>query len=47
MTMMQNAKPCETFIMNNKGGIGGGKIVTPATHGVASLRVVYEATIIS
>ena len=47
MTMMQNAKPCEMFIMNNKNAIGGGKIVTPATHGVASLRVVYEATIIS
>jgi hypothetical protein len=45
--MMANGKPCEMFIMNNKGAIGGGKIVTPATHGTASLRVVYEATIIS
>jgi hypothetical protein len=47
MTMMQNGKPCEMFIMNNKGAVGGGKIVTPATHGTASLRVVYEATILS
>jgi hypothetical protein len=47
MTMMQNGKPCETFLMNNKGGIGVGKIVAPATHGVASLRFVYEATVLS
>jgi hypothetical protein len=47
MTMMENGKPCEIFIMNNKGAIGGGKIVTPAAHGTASLRVVYEATILS
>ena len=45
--MMQNGKPCEMFIMNNKGAVGVGKIVTPATHGVASLRFVYEATILS
>jgi hypothetical protein len=47
MTMMQNGKPCEMFIMNNKGAIGVGKIATPATHGVASLRFVYEATVLS
>jgi hypothetical protein len=47
MTMMQNGKPCEMFIMNNKGAVGVGKFVIPATHGVATLRVVYEATIIS
>jgi hypothetical protein len=47
MTMMQNGKPCEMYIMNNKGAIGGGKIVTPATHGVATLRFIYEATVIS
>jgi hypothetical protein len=47
MTMMQNGKPCEMFIMNNKGAVGVGKIAIPATHGVATLRVVYEATIIS
>jgi hypothetical protein len=47
MTMMQNGKPCEMFIMNSKGAVGVGKIVTPATHGVATLRVVYEATILS
>jgi hypothetical protein len=47
MTMMQNGKPCEMFIMNNGGGIGGGKIATPATHGAASLRFTYEATVIS
>jgi hypothetical protein len=47
MTMMQNGKPCEMFIMNNKGAVGVGKIVIPATHGVATLRVVYEATILS
>jgi hypothetical protein len=47
MTMMQNGKPCEMFIMNSKDAVGVGKIVTPATHGVATLRVVYEATIIS
>ena len=47
MTVAQNGKPCETYIMNNKGAVGVGKIVTPATHGAASLRVVYEATYIS
>ena len=47
MTMMQNGKPCEMFIMNNRGGIGGGKITSPATHGAASLRFTYEATVIS
>jgi hypothetical protein len=47
MTMMQNGKPCEMFIMNNKGAVGVGKIVAPATHGVASLRFVYEATVLS
>ena len=47
MTVVQNGKACETFIMNNKGAVGVGKIVTPATHGAASLRFVYEATYIS
>jgi hypothetical protein len=47
MIMMQNGKPCEMFVMNNKGAVGVGKIVAPATHGVASLRFVYEATILS
>jgi len=47
MTIMQNGKPCEMFIMNSKGAMGGGRIATPATHGAASLRFVYEATIIS
>jgi hypothetical protein len=47
MIMMQNGKPCETFIMNNKGALGVGRIVTPAIHGVASLRFVYEATVLS
>ena len=47
MTVVQNGKACETYIMNNKGAVGVGKIVTPATHGTASLRVVYEATIMS
>jgi hypothetical protein len=47
MTMVQNGKPCETFIMNSKGAIGVGKIVTLAAHGVASLRFDYEATYIS
>ncbi len=47
MTMVQNGKPCEIYIMNSKGAIGGGKIVTPAAHGVASLRFVFEATYIS
>jgi hypothetical protein len=47
MTMMQNGKPCEMFIMNTKGAVGVGKIVTPASHGVAGLRFVYEATVLS
>jgi len=47
MTMMQNGKPCEMFIMNSKGAIGGGRIAASATHGAASLRFVYEATILS
>jgi hypothetical protein len=47
MTMMQNGKPCEMYIMNSKGAVGSGKIVAPATHGIASLRFVYEATVIS
>jgi hypothetical protein len=47
MTMVQNGKPCEMFIMNSKGAIGVGKIVTLAAHGVASLRFEYEATYIS
>jgi hypothetical protein len=47
MAMMQNGKPCEMYIMNNKGAIGGGKIVTPATHGTASLQFLYEATALS
>ena len=47
MTMVQNGKPCEVFIMNSKGAVGVGKIVTPATHGTASLRFTYEATSLS
>ena len=47
MAMVQNGKPCEMFIMNSRGSVGVGKILTPATHGTASLRFTYEATFIS
>ena len=45
--MVQNGKPCETFVMNSKGAVGVGRIVTPAAHGVAGLRFSYEATYLS
>ena len=48
MTMMQNGKPCEMFIMNNGGGIGGGKIATPWRPMVRQVfGSLYEATVIS